>query len=614
MAGAVTDFTSDAPEAGGTFSADPLCNSSAVHFPKAVPSPSEEDGPPEAKRSCTAVTYSTLHPVSELTQRYQDAMFTYSSTGPPHAREFEASVVIRGWEFRGCGATKKKAKSAAAETALRQLDNVHNIGQDASALPSSGGSWFVDLGPGVSQVLADRVGQLCEEKLRELEMQQPQSERSRKVLAAIVMMRGSSGDGVVDSNVGGEVVALGTGTKCISGESISESGLAVNDCHAEIIARRAFLRYLYAQLSLHAKGPSIFEQDSSGMLAVKAGISFHLYISTSPCGDARVFSPTDQAGPDAHPHRQSRGQVRVKIEAGEGTIPAESQVQTWDGILAGERLLTMSCSDKLASWNLLGLQGALLSLYIQPVYLKSIIIGSLFHEQHLLRAVYSRVCGVEGLPEPFTVTLPLLHGVSKPPPRVPQKSPSTSLNWSWGDMEVELIHCKTGRLDERVPSRLCKQLLFEQFVCLWDSLAPKNVREKVLELGLLPKAVLKSKECAAVPELDRKPPKDSLPFPEEKAATPPKIHRRSQRLVKTESTVATVRDKKATEDSAGRPATVDAARDVTGQLIRSHCSYRQAKSLATNYQTVKSMLSNQLKSHWGSSWISKPVEQENFHL
>lgn len=649
------DFTVDTPEPVGSFAPPPPSQpppgpsegadsdggqplggpAGSSHSPAPPPlfPRAEGLGPPNPKRPCTSgVTYSTMHPVSELTRRYHGAMFTYNHSGPDHAKDYAATVVVRGWEFEGHGANKKKAKAAAAETALKHLDNVQNVGPGARGQPLVQPAWFVDLGPDVSQMLADRVGHLSEEKFCELAAQQPQIERAKKVLAAIVMMKGSCGDGIIANEVGGEVVALGTGTKCISGESISESGLAVNDCHAEVVARRAFLRFLYAQLSFCTKGKentSIFEKQASGKFDVKPGISFHLYISTAPCGDARVFSPADekvQTAADAHPMRQSRGQVRVKIEAGEGTIPAESQIQTWDGILSGERLYTMSCSDKLARWNLLGLQGALLSLYVEPVYLKSIIIGSLFQEQHLLRAVYSRISGVLGLSEQFTATLPLLHAVSKPHNRVAQKSPTKSFNWTWGDSEVELVNCKTGRLDERVPSRLCKQLLFEQFMELWDDLAPDSVKHRVKECKMLPEAVLKCQGSTVETHTLQKSFKDSLPFsqddttkrqPKEQDVTPARRSKRLMASTNIESEKALSENGTADFQQTGREkggGVPVAASSVVARLVRSHCTYGQVKRLASDYQAAKQLLSEHLKSHWGSIWIKKPTEQENFRL
>ena len=138
-----------------------------------------------------------------------------------------------------------------------------------------------------------------------------------KVVAGIVMTRGLAADDAL-------VVCVTTGSKCISGSHLSMEGETINDCHAEILARRCLVNYIYDQLDLFVEDAprSIFETSAgSQLLKLKDNILFHLYISSAPCGDARIFSLDEGLSSpfqDPHPNRQGRGVLRTKIESGEG--------------------------------------------------------------------------------------------------------------------------------------------------------------------------------------------------------------------------------------------------------------------------------------------------------
>lgn len=46
------------------------------------------------------------------------------------------------------------------------------------------------------------------------------------------------------------VVSLATGNKCLASEILADRSGTLSDCHAEVISRRALLRFLYSQLEM----------------------------------------------------------------------------------------------------------------------------------------------------------------------------------------------------------------------------------------------------------------------------------------------------------------------------------------------------------------------------
>ncbi|KAM9683120.1 double-stranded RNA-specific editase B2 isoform 2-T2 [Dama dama] len=213
-----------------------------------------------------------------------------------HAQSFVMAVSVDGRTFEGSGRSKKLAKGQAAQAALQALFDIRLPGH----VPSRSRSHLLP------QEFADAVSQLVTQKFRELAAGLASAHARHKALAGIVMTRG------LDTRQA-QVVVLSSGTKCISGEHINDQGLVVNDCHAEILARRALVHFLYAQLELHLSKRredserSIFERLKEGGFRLRDGVLFHLYLSASPCGDARLHSPHERAA-ERDEQQQAPGQ------------------------------------------------------------------------------------------------------------------------------------------------------------------------------------------------------------------------------------------------------------------------------------------------------------------
>jgi double-stranded RNA-specific adenosine deaminase len=349
----------------------------------------------------------------------------------------------------------------------------------------------------------------------------PEQVRGWNVLAAFIVKLKQDHDG--------DVVAIGTGDGCIMRKAVAVNGRAILDSHAEVIARKALLKYFYKQIRLlyqNMTAESIFEYNpDSGKLRLKETVSIHMYTSMAPCGDALAFTASEspivredeseKMNAGIHtPTFDSKlhGQLRVKSEIGLTTIPFErlTTLPTWESIQKqGVNVKSMSCSDKILKWNVLGLQGCLLSQYLEPVYLSSLTLGNKFDLGHLSRAVCCRVADSfkTTLPAGYELRHPFVGRVSVYEPKVDVRDQRClSINWSSDDELPEIIDACSGQSVAESPfktgdseccaSRLCKA----GFNFRYSSLARETSNMHLVE----PFPTYREKKAAAIDYMNAK--------------------------------------------------------------------------------------------------------------
>jgi tRNA-specific adenosine deaminase 1 len=261
----------------------------------------------------------------------------------------------------------------------------------------------------MDQSAANRIADLCLTFYSKL----PQAKRQLKdtewtIYSAIVMER--------DSKL--EVVSAGSGTKCIGALMLSESGDILNDSHAEVVCRRAFIRFLMSEVraTKAAAAQSIFRYDATAkMFKLKDDVRFHLFTTSTPCGDASIYSTNDgQDEPEAKRVKVSElpdGFTGAKLlffeDVEDVMAQTEGKIRIKPG--KGDRTMSLSCSDKIARWNLLGVQGCMMSSIVEPVYLATVVLanGTPFNQTAMERALFGRFTDADKfLNHPFKLHKP----------------------------------------------------------------------------------------------------------------------------------------------------------------------------------------------------------------
>lgn len=222
--------------------------------------------------------------------------------------------------------------------------------------------------------------------------------------------------------------------KCHSHAKLDHlQGCGLHDWHAEVLAIRAFNRFLFDECAdlaagtlgqgsawlkwrTAAGGNGDVEEPSRQPFKLRDDVSIHMFVSEAPCGDASMeltmakqedptpWSSSPAPMPDGMDgdasHPESSSEIPLAPMHGRGHFDQLGKVRRKPSRPDAPSTLSKSCSDKLALKQCTGLFSALTAQLVWPenVYLKSLILP----ESEYVPEACQRAFGTSGRMAPLT--------------------------------------------------------------------------------------------------------------------------------------------------------------------------------------------------------------------
>ncbi|OAA42711.1 Adenosine deaminase/editase [Metarhizium rileyi] len=171
-------------------------------------------------------------------------------------------------------------------------------------------------------------------------------------------------------------VALATGMKCLPASKLDETnGNGIHDWHAEVLAMRAFNRFVIDECEalLKANHMSILQACDSHdgkPFRVRDDVKLHMYCSEAPCGDASmelIMAAQDDASPWSVPPRPPTEPDLVMTSLpGRAYFSQLGVVRRKPARGDAPPTLSKSCSDKITLKQCTSLLASLTSLFVEP--------------------------------------------------------------------------------------------------------------------------------------------------------------------------------------------------------------------------------------------------------